>query len=202
MSPLCWDCAYQKRSETRRFPYEYVKKTFEENGCKLILTEYEGFHVPMDYICVCGRPSKITFSRFVFGRRCKQCFLDRNRGENNPSYNPNKTDEERTQGRILDGYKEWKKKCKERDNFTCQCCKKRGGTLHSHHIYSYAEYPDLRTDLENGITLCVNCHKGEGGFHNIYGNKETTPEQLVEFLESRKAFDTATKVIKFIEKNG
>jgi len=48
-----------------------------------------------------------------------------------------------------------------RDNWTCQRCGKRGGVLRAHHIKSWAEYPALRHDITNGLTLCRQCHYSE-----------------------------------------
>jgi hypothetical protein len=56
-------------------------------------------------------------------------------------------------------YKEWRKKVFTRDNWTCQKCGKKGGTLNPHHIKPFAEYPKLRFVVNNGITLCKKCHK-------------------------------------------
>lgn len=56
-------------------------------------------------------------------------------------------------------YKKWRKQVFERDNYTCQLCgDNTGGNLNAHHIKSYKDYPKLRRELTNGITLCERCH--------------------------------------------
>ena len=67
---------------------------------------------------------------------------------------------------------EWKKKCLERDNFTCKECFTTS-YLVVHHIKGFHEYPELRFDIGNGITLCRSCH---GKLHgkemcNVYNGK-------------------------------
>ena len=57
-------------------------------------------------------------------------------GEKNPNYNPNMTDEEREVKRTYNEYYEWRKQVFERDNYTCQCCGKYGGSLAAHHLNS------------------------------------------------------------------
>lgn len=69
-----------------------------------------------------------------------------------------KTDERRTL-MSREEYKQWRMNCFERDEYTCQCCEKVGGKLECHHIKSWSEFPELRLDINNGITLCRECHK-------------------------------------------
>ena len=61
-------------------------------------------------------------------------------------------------------YKLWRKSVFERDNYTCVWCGARNGNgkaifLEADHIKPFAEFPELRFTLENGRTLCKDCHK-------------------------------------------
>lgn len=47
---------------------------------------------------------------------------------------------------------------KKYDN-TCQLCGKVGGPMHAHHKKEYANNPEKRYDISNGILLCAKCHK-------------------------------------------
>ena len=62
-------------------------------------------------------------------------------------------------------YKNWRTKVFERDEYTCRKCEKTGGELHAHHIKEFAQYEKLRFDIENGMTLCLDCHRK---VHNRY----------------------------------
>lgn len=46
----------------------------------------------------------------------------------------------------------------ERDNYTCQMCHKRGVAIQVDHIQPWAEYVELRFNIDNCRTLCMACH--------------------------------------------
>lgn len=60
-------------------------------------------------------------------------------------------------------YKEWRLKVFQRDDFKCRKCEN-NKILHPHHIKSFAKFPKLRFDVNNGVTLCDDCH---GKIHGI-----------------------------------
>mgnify|MGYP007071592533 CR=1 FL=1 len=61
--------------------------------------------------------------------------------------------------RFTNEYKQWRTSVFERDNYTCVWCGKRGGELEADHKFPQALFPELRFRLDNGRTLCKECHK-------------------------------------------
>ncbi len=56
-------------------------------------------------------------------------------------------------------YIQWREAVFKRDNWTCQECGNSGLYIEPHHKQSWAGYPQLRYDINNGVTLCLKCHK-------------------------------------------
>ena len=84
-------------------------------------------------------------------------------------------------------YKLWRELVFERDNWTCQKCLERGGELNPHHILNFSDYEDIRFDIDNGVTLCRECHYD---FHSIYGFINNSSEQIEEYLINSVANET------------
>ena len=68
----------------------------------------------------------------------------------------------------------WRKSVFERDDYTCIFCgyksyKRINGKsdIHADHIKPFALYPELRFAIDNGRTLCIDCHRKT----ETYGNK-------------------------------
>ena len=101
-------------------------------------------------------------------------------GENAYWYDDSKSEQDRIIGRKIPSYFRWRRLVYERDNYTCKVCGcNSSGNLNAHHIMNYSEHEGLRTDINNGITMCKECHKN---FHDTYGYKNNNVIQLVEFL--------------------
>jgi len=77
----------------------------------------------------------------------------RRTGEQHPLYKP---DSRRNNRRGKHGA--WSRSVISRDRATCQQCGATGIELHAHHIKPFRDFPELRWELSNGITLCHKCH--------------------------------------------
>jgi len=81
-------------------------------------------------------------------------------GEKNPNWKGGVTKEyEKIRKSIA--YKQWREAVYKRDNYTCQLCGEKesvSGKLEADHIKQFADFPELRFDVDNGRTLCKDCH--------------------------------------------
>lgn len=124
-----------------------------------------GIRKPIDVTCeTCGVvftviPSVIKNGK---GKYCsKECMSEgisrRFKGVNAPNWRGGRTSKNKNIRDSL-AYRNWRESVFARDNWTCQDCGKRGGDLHPHHIFPFAEFSEHRLEVWNGVTLCVSCH--------------------------------------------
>jgi 5-methylcytosine-specific restriction endonuclease McrA len=58
------------------------------------------------------------------------------------------------------GYRKWRLAVFTRDNFICQKCGHQlpAEELEAHHVKPFSVAPELMYDVDNGLTLCHDCH--------------------------------------------
>lgn len=138
----------------------------------------ESTHSKWFCICDCGNISLATSFSLTSGHtKSCGCYgrekrLEANSGENSHFWKGGITPLHKQIRTSLE-YKAWRGSIFDRDDYTCSMCKNVGGTLNAHHIKRFAniiadnnvqsmsqaqECQEL-WDINNGITLCENCHK-------------------------------------------
>ena len=173
---------------------KYDDLTGKRFGKLVVLNEAEKIGMSgksrWDCLCDCGKQTTV-FSTALKSGNTKSCgcfnlaILRSKVGNKNPNYNPNLTDEERLSYRYQLGgnnFRKWSKQIMERDNYTCQICNQHSGKLNAHHLNGWNAFPEQRFDLDNGVTLCTDCHKD---FHSQYGYGDNTREQFDEYAVSK-----------------
>lgn len=69
-------------------------------------------------------------------------------------------------------YAEWREKVFARDGYLCVFGgKDHGNKLEADHIKPFANHPELRLDIDNGRTLCRDCHRKTP----TWGRRKQTP---------------------------
>lgn len=179
----CNICGTLSSANKQKNNYSNIYEEFLKYNYLLLSKEYKNAHQKLQYQCPKGHIGEMTYSHFYSGRRCPICYWENNKGENHPNWKMDKTDEERLIGRATPENWEWRHNVYCRDSFICQICgTNMSGVFNAHHLYNWADYPELRYDINNGVTLCENCHTL---FHKEYGWKNNTPEQFFEFKDNQ-----------------
>lgn len=100
---------------------------------------------------------------------CEKCraedYKRRFKGDKSPQWKGGRTSEWKC---ILSSaeYKEWRQRVFQRDGYTCRWCGSKKN-IEAHHIKGKAAHPELMFDVDNGLTLCHECHR----LTDNYGSK-------------------------------
>lgn len=134
--------------------------------------------------CSCGEHIIVEYHSLIRGGSKSCGCIKREISRNptlNPKYNPLLTAEDRIKRRLIPELVEWRAKVRARDNYTCQLCLGTKKGIIVHHINAYNTHRDQRTLMDNGISLCPECHKN---FHAKYGRGNNTEAQFLEYVVS------------------
>lgn len=79
-------------------------------------------------------------------------------------------------------YTNWRKLVYERDKYKCIICGN-NKKLNAHHLNGWHWAIEERYSIDNGITLCSGPDGCHDKFHQIYGRKNNTKQQFIEFIQ-------------------
>ena len=98
-----------------------------------------------------------TATRKFCSAKCTKLGQKRYYGKEHPRSNPG-SKRRGAKGNSA-AQQKWAAQVLLRDNATCRHCGISDVKMHAHHVLPWKQYPDLRTDVSNGLTLCVKCHR-------------------------------------------
>lgn len=175
---ICPECA-----GVRKYTIEECQRIFEERSFTLLDKEYVDAHYKMAYICN-KHNDRIQYMSLTCARKgikCWHCYIESVSGENSQNWKSELTEEDRILSRQYPEYKAWVYDVFNRDCYTCQICGIHSGTpFNAHHLDGYNWCVDKRLDVNNGITLCEECHKE---FHVLFGYGNNTINQFIEYCK-------------------
>jgi len=188
----CKYCANKILGDTRRLDFDYIKKSFEKEGYKVLTTQYKNCEQKLDYICSDGHRRAMSWHNWNSGWRCPVC---RDKKLSIMFFGPGS---HRWKGGIscepycdvwLD--KDFKESIRERDNYICQNpdCWQRNGktkTLSIHHI----DYNKKNCKPSNLITVCRSCNSRANhnrdwhkSWYQAIMKKKNNKEELIKCLQ-------------------
>lgn len=141
--------------------------------------------------CKCGleKPVRLSDLRSWKSTKCIDCSIKFNRWKNAANWKWWKCKIAQLI-RNSKEYKDWRKKCFERDNYTCQISGQIWWELVVHHLKQFSiivsdlegeKSSDLLYDIDNWITITKELHNK---FHSKYWSNNFTVEDFYEFKDT------------------
>jgi hypothetical protein len=195
----CKFCNVESSQTSKRYSYDSVKSKFNEKGYVLLTDIYKNVDQNLKYICTRHEDYGIqetTFWKILEStNNCIKCRYEMQSGELHYNWHGG-ISSAREQFKNTNEYKIWRKEVFKRDNYKCKCCGTHSNNLEAHHLWNYSIHPELRTDINNGITLCFKCHSINYpySFHSIYTQFNNTPSQLEEYIQRYKNGEFVSKL--------
>jgi len=149
----------------REKDFEKIRERGKEYRKKYPNKNKENYNKSKKNICIiCGKLAKIKYCSY-------KCMGQGQLGNNSNLWKGGITSInilKKLKIRQSKKYKIWRESVLKRDNYTCQRCGIIGVCLEVHHIKSFSKFADLRFNIDNGKTLCINCHKAVDKFRNRF----------------------------------
>lgn len=181
----CHSCADTKNGKDRTGTTErFIKKAKIKHGNRFDYSLAEYVDKTTKVIIGCRKHGGFnqTPTKHLRGQGCFKCACDAKSGSNSYLWNEKLTNEHREKDRSLfpKDRKEWINSIYARDNYTCQKCQTKGGKLNAHHILPYSLFPEVRFDVENGVTFCKRCHQQ---YHSMFKLAYCNHKTINQFLK-------------------
>lgn len=151
LSTKCKDCTRVKEKVNRHLiPSSFKGRHHSEQSKKKMSESHKG---------KISKLKGIPRSETVKQKISKAIKLKALRGPDNPNWKGGVSNRKSMEMAKFE-YQVWRRSVFERDKYICQICGyDKGKILEAHHINAWANYPELRFDVNNGTTLCKFCHR-------------------------------------------
>lgn len=203
----CNDCALEKVRDMHRFDKNKVIELINSNGFKInrFIEEYKNCKSRVSVTCTKGHTYDTRIENVLYRKNCRICGRLNAKGENHYLWNGKTNMSEYMRSNL----ETWKNNVLKNSGYKCFITGK-NGKFEVHHQINFSDIldetlkdlnldyqekvEDYGDDLQNIIDLCLKKHyEYELGivmlkdihklFHSVYGIKNNTMEQVLEFKQ-------------------
>ncbi len=180
---------YTKKVENRNDKDNSILRVKNCKGCGNEINWFNGFRkTPLS-----------TFLKMKYcSKECSDIYGFRYTGENHPNFKQNARRKNRRGSAAR-----WTKNVFKRDKYQCQKCGVKGenAILNAHHIKPVSKFPDLKWILDNGMTLCIDCHHNEHGYQKFNGDSIISEHKNIRSIRVKKKCSSCNEDL-YIEPSG